>query len=257
MKVREMDIEFYRQYMANLEGNNWPKWQYNEMKPCGVNYNSIAAAWFYDRRHMKFRDYKAESEQIIAALGLKRDATVIDIGCGTGAFAIYAAGHYRKVYAVDVSNSMLRSTRKKARKANLNNIEFHNGGFLTYEHRAEPADAIVSSVVLHHLPDFWKQVGLNRMAAMLKPGGKLYLFDVVFSFDIADYKRCLDEFVKSAGKNVGPEFAAEAEIHAREEYSTFDWIMEEMLKKAGFKIENKDYKDGFLATYLCTKVSEV
>jgi hypothetical protein len=32
--------------------------------------------------------------------------------------------------------------------------------------------------------------------------------------------------------------------------------MEGLLEKAGFAIENANYQDGFLATYLCTKKGE-
>ena len=41
-----------------------------------------------------------------------------------------------------------------------------------------------------------------------------------------------------------------------EEYSTFGWIMEGLLERAGFKIEESDYKEGFLVSYLCVKSAE-
>ena len=234
-----------------------PKWQYNEMKHCGVDYSNQAQVEVYDKRHQRFRDYEREAEAIIDRLALGADDMIIDIGCGTGAFTLCAAKYCKKIYGVDVSKVMLDYCNQKAQKAGLDNIEFCHGGFLTYEHCAEPVDAIVSVAALHHLPDFWKLIALRRLAAMLKPNGKFYLFDVVFSFDVADYRCRLDEGVKSTGEKVGSEFVAEVETHARDEYSTFDWIMEELLKKAGFEIDTSDYRDGFLATYLCTKASEV
>jgi len=230
-----------------------PKWQYDEMKHCGVDYSNRAQVEVYDKRHQRFRDYESEARAIIDGLGLGTDETVIDIGCGTGAFTLYAAKSCKKFYAVDVSKAMLDYTSQKAQKAELDNIEFCHGGFLTYEHCAEPVDAIVSGAALHHLPDFWKLIALRRLAAILKPDGKFYLGDVVFSFDIANYKPAMDEWVKSMAQNVGPEFVAEAETHFREEYSTSDWIMEGLLGRAGFEIEHSDYKDSFLASYLCTK----
>jgi putative AdoMet-dependent methyltransferase len=51
------------------------------------------------------------------------------------------------------------------------NIEFVHAGFLTYAHRDEAADAVVSRMALHHLPDFWKVVALDRVRALLKKGG--------------------------------------------------------------------------------------
>ena len=131
MKVREMDIELYRHYSNALEKRRERGWRYNEMKPCGVKYNSVLCAMSYDIHHQRFRDYTRENEEIIAALGLNTNQTVIDMGCGTGAFAVNAAKHCKNIYAVDVSKAMLRCARRKARKAKLGNIDFCHGGFLT------------------------------------------------------------------------------------------------------------------------------
>ena len=251
-----MDIEFYRRYFNSLEVGRKTKWQYNELKPCGVNYNGVLCALLYDIHHGKFRDYQREGKEIIALLGLNKDQTVIDMGCGTGAFAVHAAKHSRKVYAVDVSKAMLRCARRKAKKEKLDNVEFHRGGFLTYEHKAVPVDAIVSTAVLHHLPDFWKLTGLRRLAQMLKIGGRLYLFDVVYSFNVDDYESRLSKWVKSTAERIGFTFAEEVEIHIREEYSTCGWIMEGLLKQAGFVIEMANYKHDLMAAYLCTRKGE-
>lgn len=256
MKVREMDIEFYRGVFNSLEAGREPGWQYNEWKPCGIKYNNVLCAMSYDIHHRTFRDYQRESEQIISLLDLGPDQTVMDVGCGAGAFAIHAAERCRKVYAVDVSKAMLRCARRKARKAKLDNIEFHHGGFLTYDHRADPVDVIVSTLVLHHLPDFWKLAGLKRLAQMCKAGGKLYLFDVVFSFDMTDYESRLNRWVKSTTERIGPVFASEVKTHLREEYSTFDWVMEGLLERAGFVIETANYGDDLTAAYLCTRKSK-
>ena len=45
----------------------------------------------YDGMHKKFRDYASSSEQIIRRLALGPGSTVIDLGSGTGAFALHAA----------------------------------------------------------------------------------------------------------------------------------------------------------------------
>jgi putative AdoMet-dependent methyltransferase len=253
MKVREMDIELCRNYMNSLETQVHPKWQYDEMKPCGVNFNRITVARAYDKRHQRLRNYKAESEEIIALLGLEANQTVLDMGCGTGAFTIHAACHCDKVYAVDISKAMLKQARRKARKAKLSNIEFCHGGFLTYQHEADPVDAVVSVSVLHHLPDFWKLIALKRLAQMLKTNGKLYLFDVVFSFDIAGYESCIEGFIQSMTEKMGLEARGVLNTHLRQEYSTCGWIIQGLLERAGFKIEKVDHKDSFLAAYLCTK----
>lgn len=230
-----------------------PAWYYDEYRHSGIDYGDPAVAAEYDRRHRRFRDYRRDAEAVVARLGIRTEHTVIDLGCGTGAFALNAAPHCRTMYAVDVSAAMLDHCRKEAAAGGLRNIEFRLGGFLTYEHAAAPADFVVSSAVLHHLPDFWKLAGLRRAAKMLKPGGRLYLFDVVFPSADPDLGPEIDAWIASLRERVGPEFAAEAETHIRDEHSTYDWIMEGLLGRAGFRIERAEYGDGFGAAYVCVR----
>jgi putative AdoMet-dependent methyltransferase len=253
MKVREMDIEIYRHYSNALEASRNPGWQFDEMKSCGAKFNNKFCARKYDKQHGKFRDYKKESEEIMSLLALGPQQTVIDMGCGTGAFVIHAASYFKKVYAVDISQVMLKCARKKVEKAGLQNVEFCRGGFLTYRHCAEPVDAIVSTLALHHLPDFWKLVAFKRLIQMLKTDGKLLLFDVVFSFDPTNYEFFIQEFIQSMTDRMGDQMKKELETHFRQEFSTYDWVMEGLLEKAGFEIEKANYREGFFATYLCTK----
>lgn len=109
-------------------------------------------------------------------LKLNANSTVSDMGAGTGAFALHAAKHCQKVYALDVSSAMLNRCQKKCGEMWLSNVLYCHGGFLTYEHEAMPAEAIVSIAALHHLPDFWKLVALTRAAEMLKVGAVLSLW---------------------------------------------------------------------------------
>ncbi len=247
-----MDIDFYGDYVDAVNEARGPAWRYDERKSCGVNFDNFFVARRYDRYHQSFRDYRREAEQIMAALGLDHSAVVLDMGCGTGAFTLHAAPHYRRVYAVDVAGAMLARARRKARKAGLTNIEFRRGGFLTYEHTGDPVDAIVSVVALHHLPDFWKLVGLRRLASMLKPQGRFYLFDVVFSFEVDRCASSLERFIEKMGIGTGPHSRRALQTHVREEYSTCAWIMEGLLERAGFRIDAANYQNEFLAAYLCT-----
>ena len=243
--------------METTENNqNKPKWQYDEMKLTGVDFNSNEFTEKYDEHHQKIRDFKKETEERIKLLGLDKESTVIDMGCGTGAFAINAASYYKKIYAIDVSQMMINHARKKANKAGIDNIEFHNGGFLTYRHYDEPADGIVCTLVLHHLPDLWKQVALQKLSQILRPGGKLLLFDVVLSTDTKKIESSIEKYIQIMVGRLGIQMKNELETHFRQEFSTFDWIMEEMLQRAGFEINKSDYIEGFFANYLCTKKDE-
>ena len=216
-----------------------PLWQYDERLKSSVDYTDPATVADYDQQHARFRDFEKDARLIMQRLDLKPEHSVIDFGCGTGAFVIPAARVCRKVFAVDISQAMLDRCAEKARAAGLSNIETYCAGFLTYEHQDAPVDAIVSVIALHHLPDFWKAVAFKRMYHMLKPGGKLYLFDVVFSFPVESYQSELDNWVNGIREQAGQAMAEETVIHVRDEYSTFDWVIDGMIIRAGFRIEQK------------------
>ncbi|MGY0489795.1 hypothetical protein [Streptomyces sp. WG-D5] len=113
----------------------------------------------------------------------------------------------------------------------------HRAGFLDYDHRAEPADVVTSKAALHQLPDFFKQQALLNAAGMLRRGGTFYLWDVVFSFEPATAPAHVQRWIDTAGRPAGEGFTrADFEAHVREEFSTYTWIMEGMLDRAGFDI---------------------
>ncbi len=230
-----------------------PKWHYDENKPCGVDYTSFEEVAVYDEMHMKFRDYEKSTDEIIRQLDLGPDSVVIDMGCGTGAFTLNASRKCRIVYAVDISATMLNYCREKAGERNLFNIFFCKAGMLTYEHSGEPADAIVCIAVLHHLPGFWKQIALNRCFSMLKPEGKLFLFDIVFPSDDNNVPVRIEEWIHSFESMDNARLARETEIHVKDEFSTYDWVMEGFLKRSGFRIDKTEYGPGFRTTYICAR----
>jgi cyclopropane fatty-acyl-phospholipid synthase-like methyltransferase len=236
-----------------MEKPQRPPWARDETVSAGVDYQAVNQAQRYDEVHQRFRDYAKAAENVITRLGLGPDSTVIDLGAGTGAFAVHAAKYCKKVYAVDVSQAMLEVCQTKLAQAGLQNVICRLGGFLTYEHQDDPVEAMVSVAALHHLPDHWKQVGLNRAAQMIKSGGRLYLFDIVFPSESPNLSGLLDGWMASIRQNVGDELAVETAIHVRDEYSTYDWIMEGLLRRAGFQIDEARYDQGFQTTYICTK----
>ena len=226
-------------------------WQYDEFNQVGVDYDDQAEVEAYDTRHAQFRDVDAECINILESLDVTPQSVVIELGTGTGAFAIHAAKRCARVFAVDVSKPMLEFARRKSDQAGLTNITFCHGGFLSYDHGTTPADVLVTSMALHHLPDFWKGFALDRMNGMLKRGGLLYIHDVIFvQRDVeANISRWIDQLEKVGGTQLGDEVAT----HIREEFSTFDWIMDGLLERAGFEILSKEMADGVVGTYLCKK----
>jgi len=229
-----------------------PSWYYNE-KQIGMDYLDPKIAGKYNNQHLKFRNFKAESEDVLNKLGITSKDTVLDFGCGTGGIALNIADHCEKVICVDISHSMLDILKNNAEKQKIYNIETHCAGFLTYHHQGDKVDKMVSKAALHHLPDFWKSVALIKMVDILKRYGKLYFFDVIFTFNPKDHKIAIENLIKNMRNSAGDSMADETIIHIKDEFSTYDWIMEELFEKTGFSIEVKNIEAENYITYICHK----
>ncbi len=183
-------------------------------------------------------------------LGLGADDVVVDFGAGTGTFALEAAKVCKRVIAVDVSPAMVAALRARAGE----NVEVIEAGFLSYEHRGEPPAVVYSRHALHHLPDLWKAVALARIAALLPSGGRFQLRDLVFSFDPSDAEDAIATWTRSGVSDPAVGWTQEElETHVRDEFSTFTWLLEPMLERAGFEIDSAEYAAGAYANYLCVK----
>jgi len=237
-------------------GGGRPEWLFDEAAHVGVDYADRGVVAGYDAQHEGFRDYEGEAEKIVAALGLSEESTVLDMGCGTGGLSVGLARRCRHVYAVDVSQAMLDVLAGKLEALGLSNVTARPAGFLTYEHVGEAPDAVVANITLHHLPDFWKQIALCRLRDLLKPGGKMYLADVVFGFEPRVYQEAIGAWLDGMRELAGPRMADESVVHVRDEFSTWEWVMAGMLERAGFCIEECLDTMPQMRTYICSKPAE-
>ena len=223
---------------------------------------SHAGREHFDEQHARRYDAKMDA-QAAEEIRLLQDAgvlgpgsSVVDIGAGSGQFALAAAEVCERVAAVDVSPVMLARLAEKLDRGAASNVEAISAGFLTYRHSGEPADLVYSRYALHHLPDFWKAIALGRIAGVLRPGGALRLWDVVYNFDPADAERRIEAWITDTvtGDVECGWTRSELAEHVRDEHSTFTWLLEPMIERAGLEIVDASYSaSGMFARYLCKK----
>ncbi len=227
-------------------------WLYNELQQIGVDFSSQAEVAAYDQKQGS--NSPEACRELLGRLGVGADDRVLEFGTATGNLTIEAAKRCQHAYGVDVSLPMLEYARTKAERVGINNVTFVHAGFLSYEHDAPPADFVITKFALHHLSDFWKARALLNVASSLKVGGRLYLQDVIFSFSPQAAEREVEAWIQEVTGYSG--FTrAEFETHVRDEYSTFDWIMDGLLMRTGFKILGKNVESTTYADYLCERVS--
>lgn len=224
-----------------------PRWRFAEYEPVGVDLGTHANVERYDAN----QGTNAEAEdQLLDRLGIQAGTRLIDLACGTGSFAIRAAGRGADVHAIDVSSAMLEYAQSKASEADVD-VAWHRSGFLDYVHHGALADVVTTKSALHQLPDMWKQEALLKAAAMLRPGGTFYLWDVIFSFDPRDAHHELERWIEAMG---GTGFTTQDfETHVREEFSTYSWIIEGLLERAGLRVTGARTSGPTYAEYICQR----
>lgn len=226
-----------------------PGWWLDEVRTAGRENLDAAHVERYDLK----MDADASAEvELLRSLGLDSSSVVVDLGAGTGQFALAVAPVVRRVVAVDVSPVMRERLIRKCVDSGTDNVEVVAAGFLTYEHAGEPADVVYSRYALHHLPDFWKVMALRRIRTLLRPNGLFRLWDVAYSFDPDDTVARVEAWCAPRGDTVDGDWARwELEEHVRDEHSTYTWLLEEMFSRTGFVIEHADHsEDGFDSRYV-------
>ena len=231
-----------------------PGWLLDEVRSAGRENLDDEHVARYDEK----QDADAAAEVVLLeTLGLDGDSQVVDLGAGTGQLTLAVAKSCARAVAVDVSTVMLERLRAKVAAAGLPNVEVVRAGFLTYEHEGQPADFVYSRWALHHLPDFWKALALHRMRTILRPGGVLRLSDVVYSFDPSNAEERIQAWCSTvpAEAEDGEWVRADLEEHVRDEHSTFTWLLEPMMERAGLRIEQARYTDdAMFAEYVARAV---
>lgn len=107
--------------------------------------------------------------------------TVIDLGCGpaTQLAQIAELNPSISFHGIDLSATMLRTAEEYIRSKGLTNVRFSQGDISKLVGIADgSADAVISTVALHHLPsqDHLRSC-FREISRILRPDGAMYLVD--------------------------------------------------------------------------------
>lgn len=217
-------------------------WMIDELAFAGPEHLDADFVSGYDRKQGR-----PDPSEDIAELQRHHVRTVIDLGAGTGRFALAAAEVFESVTAVDVSPAMLAYLKQEA--PNLTTV---NAGFLTYQ--GEQVDAVYTRNALHQLPDFFKVLALQRIHDLLKPQGILRLRDLIYDFPPSEVDARFQDWFDNAAPDPEKGYTAEDyATHIRTEFSTFRFILERMLAETGFDILSAAYERGLYGAYTCVR----
>ena len=116
-------------------------------------------------------------DQLEAELRGRREARVLDLGCGGGHVSYRAAPHVAEVVACDVTPSMLEAVAATAAERGLGNIAVRQAAAESLPFSDAAFDMVLCRFTAHHWQDM--EAGLREARRVLKPGGRALFIDTV------------------------------------------------------------------------------
>jgi SAM-dependent methyltransferase len=101
------------------------------------------------------------------------DATIVEVGCGTGQMCLYLARADRVVVGADLTRASLRLASDASHRFGLTNVHFVETDLMQPGLRVGSFDVVYSSGVLHHTAD--PRAAFARLAKLARPGGTIVL----------------------------------------------------------------------------------
>jgi tRNA (cmo5U34)-methyltransferase len=138
-----------------------------------ARFDRVAAEW--DANPARVAWARAVADAIRKAVPLCPDMHAMDFGAGTGLVTLGLLPYVGSITAVDASGEMLKKLDEKLRPLRIDNVHTLRCDNDTPLPVAE-FDLIVSSMVLHHIPDVPE--ALRRLRPCLRPDGWIALADL-------------------------------------------------------------------------------
>jgi 2-polyprenyl-3-methyl-5-hydroxy-6-metoxy-1,4-benzoquinol methylase len=123
------------------------------------------------------RDYEDDYADYLFRDG----GTFLEVGCGVGWIGHKFAARGMQVDGIDFSEGQLEIARRLAEEKGLPNVAYFCRDLVNdpLDGRFRHYDAILINAVLHHLSAAEVKALMQRVASILSPGGKLYIYEPI------------------------------------------------------------------------------
>jgi arsenite methyltransferase len=153
---------------------------------------------------------KRVRDRLVAALALSGSERVLDAGCGRGLALVGCAKNLStgKAIGIDLWSRDLSGNRPEGARANAalegvaDRVEVETGDITKLPFSDGAFDAVISMSVIHNIhPQDMRDQALRELMRVLKPGGRVAIFDLLNTSHYADVLRRAGMEVRSLGRD--------------------------------------------------------
>lgn len=192
-----------------------------------------------------------------AATHLHPGDTILDLGCGAGNFTLRVLQEVRPLdcHLVDLSRPMLDRAKRRIQTAGVESITMYQTDLRQLNLPDASVDCILAAAVLHHLRDEcdWAAV-FSRLYRWLKPGGRLYVADLVIFDEPAIQRLMWGRFGSHLESIGGSEYRKEVFAYIEKEDSPRSLPFQlNLLRRVGFSSSDVLHRNGVNVCYFAAK----
>jgi len=181
--------------------------------------------------------YKEALEALISALTFKEDKKirVVDLGCGTGNITKALMKRYpnASVVCVDLADNMIEMAKAKLER--YKSVKYWTGDIRRFDYSGQ-YDAVISSLVLHHLEKKAKERFYRKVFNSLSRGSVFYIADFVLPSSDKMAAMYREKWKKFMRKNLSPlEVSNMIARHEHEDRPAELMFELDLLRETGFK----------------------
>lgn len=126
---------------------------------------------------------RTELESNFVSFLLKPGGSLLDLGCGSGWLSLYFSEHNMYVTGIDISAKQIEAAKQLKRERENNRATFECADFATWDTtpHQNSFDSVFVSAFLHHLPEDELEQTFQKIAILVKPGGRVFLYEPLTS----------------------------------------------------------------------------
>lgn len=165
----------------NAEIDQWAQWHQDEREWWDCYGDYMTYQWQLTPRLHQIIRTPLEKEYV--AYLLQPGGRILDLGCGSGWLSFHFADQGMTVLGIDLSQEQINAATELKKRRGVTSVDFQCADFIEWDGERYRAsfDSVFVSAFMHHLPESELEQIVGKIAALVKPGGRVFMYEPLAS----------------------------------------------------------------------------